>query len=72
MDSEDGWVTLSASGGHLFNLVPDFDSRTYGYKKLSDLVRKSSVFDVQETAGGGVRVRMKTAPRARPRARAAQ
>jgi hypothetical protein len=69
MDSEDGWVTLSALGRTLFNLVPDFDSRTYGYKKLSDLVRKSSVFDIQETAGGGMRVRMKPRPRAKSSAR---
>jgi hypothetical protein len=70
MDDDDGWVRLSDFGRTLFNLVPDFDSRTYGYKKLGDLVRKSSVFDVQEAAGGDVRVRMR--PRARPRARSAQ
>jgi hypothetical protein len=72
MDSEDGWVTLSAFGRTLFNLVPDFDSRTYGYKKLSDLVRKSSILDVQETSGGGMRVRMKPRPRARSSNRASQ
>jgi hypothetical protein len=72
MDSEDGWVTLSAFGRTLFNLVPDFDSRTYGYKKLSDLVRESTVFDVQETPVGGMRVRMKSRPRGKSASRVSQ
>lgn len=37
MDSEDGWVPLGALGTQLANLSSDFDPRTYGFSKLSDL-----------------------------------
>ncbi|TIT12853.1 MAG: NYN domain-containing protein, partial [Mesorhizobium sp.] len=40
MDSEDGWVLLGTFGKQLSNLFSDFDPRTYGFGKLSDLVRK--------------------------------
>jgi uncharacterized LabA/DUF88 family protein len=62
MDSEDGSVGLGGFGKRLANLAPDFDSRTYGYKKLSDLVRKTGAFDLElAEGGGGFRVRLKTA-----------
>lgn len=69
MESEDGWVPLSVFGKRLANLAPDFDSRTYGYKKLSDLVRNADMFEV-EKAEGGLRIRLKTAGRQKPQARA--
>ena len=34
-----GWVHLGPFGAYLNKLRPDFDSRNYGYKKLSDLLR---------------------------------
>ena len=39
IESEDGWVPLGAVGTQLGNVASDFDSRTYGFRKLSDLVR---------------------------------
>lgn len=60
MDDEDGWVTLGAIGNHLRNAYPDFDQRTYGYAKLSDLIRALGQFDVQTSEQGGpVRIRRK-------------
>jgi hypothetical protein len=67
MDSEDGWVGLGGFGRRLANLAPDFDARTYGYKKLSDLVRNSTAFEVQQSEGGGFRIRLKAAQRQRQR-----
>jgi hypothetical protein len=67
MDSEDGWVGLGGFGQRLANLAPDFDARTYGYKKLSDLVRNSTAFEVQQSEGGGLRIRLKPAQRQRGR-----
>ncbi|MGJ5179711.1 NYN domain-containing protein [Bradyrhizobium oligotrophicum] len=63
MESEDGWVALGVVGTQLSNLVSDFDPRTYGCRKLSDLVRKTGAFEFEEqTKGGGsVRIRVKTA-----------
>ena len=43
LETEDGWVGLGVVGQRLANIASDFDSRTYGYRKLSDLVRKTGV-----------------------------
>jgi uncharacterized LabA/DUF88 family protein len=61
MDDEDGWVTLGAIGSRLRNAYPDFDQRTYGYAKLSDLIRGLGQFDVQRAEPGGpMRIRRKS------------
>src|SRR6266568_2892921 len=46
IESEDGWVMLGPVGQHISNLFSDFDTRSYGHSKLSDLVRKTGAFDV--------------------------
>jgi uncharacterized LabA/DUF88 family protein len=74
MDSEDGWVSLGALGTRLANLAPDFDPRSYGVAKLSDLVRKSGALDIEQTEGRRVRVRLRpeaatAAPKPRRRSR---
>lgn len=44
-----GWAGLGAFGSYLTKLQPDFDSRLYGYKKLSELVKaKSDIFSTEE------------------------
>ena len=56
----DGWVTVSGLGDRLRNAYPDFDQRTYGHAKLSDLLRATGRFDVQTgAAGGAMRIRDK-------------
>ena len=57
MESEDGWVRLGAVGQRLANIASDFDPRTFGYRKLSDLVRKTGAFEVDQTEGRTVRIR---------------
>ncbi len=72
MDSDDGWVGLGALGTRLANLAPDFDPRSYGVAKLSDLVRKSGAFEIDQSEGRRVRVRLKpetAAPKPRRRRR---
>lgn len=59
MESEDGWVRLGAVGQRLANMASDFDPRTFGYRKLSDLVRKTGAFEVDQTEGRTVRIRAK-------------
>lgn len=66
MESEDGWVTLGEVGKQLANLASDFDPRTYGFRKLSDLVRKTDAFDIEDQKGGAVRIRKKVAARPSP------
>jgi hypothetical protein len=68
MESEDGWVALGEVGKGLTNLAPDFDSRTYGSRKLSDLVRKTNAFDVDQPKGGAMRIRIKPGSSAKTRA----
>ncbi|MCK5622536.1 MAG: NYN domain-containing protein [Alphaproteobacteria bacterium] len=63
LDEEDGWVGLSAVGSQLGKLAPDFDPRTYGHAKLSDLVKKTGVFEVELPKGKGMRIRPKKSPK---------
>ncbi|MCB8838816.1 NYN domain-containing protein [Aurantimonas sp. VKM B-3413] len=67
MDTEDGWVNLGTFGKQIQNLSSDFDPRTYGYKKLSDLVRSTDLFEVDDPEGGSVRIRLKPRPAQRRR-----
>lgn len=52
VDSEDEWAHLGVFGAQLTKISPAFDSRNYGYKKLSDLVRATDMFEVRETPHG--------------------
>ncbi|MCX8997925.1 NYN domain-containing protein [Rhizobiaceae bacterium BDR2-2] len=58
-DTEEGWVDLGTVGKQLLNLAPDFDPRTFGFKKLSDLVRKANQLEVAQEEGGPIRIRQK-------------
>jgi hypothetical protein len=49
-----GWAQLGTFGSYLTKLQPDFDSRLYGYKKLSDLVKaKTDLFVTEERPAPG-------------------
>lgn len=49
-----GWASLGVFGSYLTKLQPDFDSRLYGYKKLSDLVKtKKDLFETEERQTSG-------------------
>ncbi|MFA6283546.1 MAG: NYN domain-containing protein [Desulfurivibrionaceae bacterium] len=49
-----GWAQLGTFGSYLTKLQPDFDSRLYGYKKLSDLVKaKTELFVTEERQASG-------------------
>ena len=46
---DSGWADLGTFGRYLVKLQPDFDSRLYGYRKLSDLVRaRNDLFEIEE------------------------
>jgi hypothetical protein len=49
----------NALGHRLASIASDFDPCTYGYRKLSDLVRKTGAFEVDQSEGGGLRIRPK-------------
>jgi hypothetical protein len=60
MDEDgEGWVSVGALGDRLRHAYPDFDQRTYGHTKLSDLIRATGRFDVQTGSGGSMKIRDK-------------
>ena len=61
MDTDGGWVSLGQIGTQLANLASDFDPRTYGFKKLSDLVRHIDAFELKSDAG---HLRLRIRPKA--------
>jgi uncharacterized LabA/DUF88 family protein len=71
METEDGWVPLGIVGNQLANLASDFDPRTFGFRKLSDLVRKTNAFEIDHPEGGAVRIRIKPAGRKQERSKSA-
>lgn len=72
MESEDGWVPLGAIGHQLANLASDFDPRTFGFRKLSDLVRKTNAFEIDHPEGGAMRIRIKPVAAKPARSRSAK
>jgi uncharacterized protein (TIGR00288 family) len=49
---DDGWAALSAVGSYVVNTNPTFDSRNYGYSKLSTLVADLPGLEIQEVPAG--------------------
>ena len=54
---DEGWASLGAVGSHISKQT-SFDSRNYGYAKLSDLIKAIDLFEVKKQ-GKGVYVRDK-------------
>lgn len=70
---DDGWAHLGAVGQHISKQMPDFDPRSWGYRKLSELVVAIGLFEVEKRKlpGGSstaiyVREKRKAAPGASP------
>ncbi|KUJ78822.1 NYN domain-containing protein [Ruegeria profundi] len=57
-EDPDGWVGLSGVGSQLGMNYPDFDTRSYGFKRLSDLVRATGKFE-ESSENGGLKIRPK-------------
>ncbi|MDB5542332.1 MAG: hypothetical protein JWQ89_4059 [Devosia sp.] len=51
VEGEGGWILLAPLGSHIIKLASDFDSRTYGFKKLTDLVRKLPNLELRQEGG---------------------
>lgn len=49
-DSSDdaGWSHLGAVGSTIAKQAPEFDARNYGYRKLSELIAATELFDVEK------------------------
>jgi len=55
---EDGWAFLGEVGNRLNKRYPDFDTRNYGYAKLTPLISSLKQFDIQsrKTSNPNIRV----------------
>ncbi|MDR6303184.1 hypothetical protein GGQ85_000865 [Nitrobacter vulgaris] len=51
IENEDGWGLLGPMGQQRSKLASDFDVRTYGFGKLSSLIREIDAFEIDETNG---------------------
>ena len=49
---DDGWAGLGALGSLVAKRAPNFDSRNYGYKKLSDLLAALELFELESRGDG--------------------
>lgn len=68
---DDGWAHLGAVGSHISN-QGSFDSRNYGYRKLSDLIEATGLFEVRKNGQLlSVRAKKPVAPRKQARKKAA-
>ncbi|MBB3974116.1 NYN domain-containing protein [Hansschlegelia beijingensis] len=55
-----GWASLGAMGSHIAKRSPEFDSRNYGFARLSDLVEATGLFEVDRAAkSGAVAIRLR-------------
>ena len=49
---DDGWAPLGHVGQLITKQQPDFDSRSYGYAKLSDLMAATTLFELERRSLG--------------------
>lgn len=59
-ETADGWFHLGETGQRLSKLSPEFDTRSFGHAKLSDLVQATGRFELSRT-GQRVNIRPKAA-----------
>jgi hypothetical protein len=51
IEQDDDWYSLSQIGQHIVASNPDFDTRSYGRRKLSDLVADLKLFEMKKGPG---------------------
>lgn len=66
LDDEAGWVALGRVGHRLAAIASDFDPRSYGQSKLSDLVEKAGGFESRRTEAGHIQIRATQNAKAKP------
>jgi len=51
--NEEGWAELGVCGSLIKRQHPDFDSRNFGYAKLSNLIETTALFEMKKVAMKG-------------------
>jgi uncharacterized protein (TIGR00288 family) len=62
---DDDWVSLGALGNHLNRTDPSFDSRSYGFAKLGDLVKAQPFVETKTVTGASGRGQLWVRPKGR-------
>ena len=57
IDQEDEWYSLGQIGQYITAANPDFDTRSYGKRKLSDLIAEQKIFQTRRGEGNQILVR---------------
>ncbi|WP_323777797.1 NYN domain-containing protein [Leisingera sp.] len=57
IDQDDEWYTLGQIGQYITAAAPDFDTRSYGKRKLSDLISSLKLFETKRGDGNQILVR---------------
>jgi len=52
VSDESGWALLAPIGSTIAKQSPEFDPRNYGYSKLGELVRATTLFEMEERSAG--------------------
>jgi uncharacterized LabA/DUF88 family protein len=55
---DDGWAPLANVGHIITKQQPDFDPRSYGYAKLSDLISATTLFEIDRRSPGDGKTRV--------------
>ncbi|GAA5784402.1 hypothetical protein GCM10007860_01130 [Chitiniphilus shinanonensis] len=69
LSDDEGWANLSGIGSLLSQQHPDFDSRNYGYAKLSSLIKATGWFEVQPPGAANRSTLVRLLPKKAGRAR---
>lgn len=57
IDQDDEWFTLGQIGQFITTAAPDFDTRSYGKRKLSELIATLKLFETKRGEGNQILVR---------------
>ena len=49
---DDGWAALGGVGSIITKQRPNFDARSYGYNKLSELITATTLFEIDRRSSG--------------------
>jgi hypothetical protein len=60
-----GWASLSRIGAHLSKQSPDFDQRSHGFARLSDLIEATGLVETKRDGEGGRQILARIKPRGR-------
>ncbi len=58
LSDDDGWAFLGDVGGLIQKKRPNFDSRNYGFEKLTPLIKSTDRFDIEQRETGKSRYKL--------------